>query len=74
MNRKEISERADSVRSVCRMMRKIVGELVNEESLSTWHRERMHRFNSLVKDAEDQFLMLSLELKDEETGCGTDKS
>ena len=74
MDRKEIGERANFVRSVCRMLCKEVGELVNNECLSPWHRERMHRFKALISDAEDQLLLLSLELKKaEEEGCATDR-
>ena len=66
MNRKEIGERTESARLVCRMLCKDVGALVNNDCLSPWHRERMHRFTSLVGDAEDQLLLLSLELKKKE--------
>ena len=73
MNRNEINERANSARAVCSMLSKNVGELINEKCIKPWHRERMHRFNSLISDAKDQLLLLSLELKDEEEECGTDK-
>ena len=74
MDRREINERAGSARSVCRMLCKDVGELVNNECLSPWHRERMHRFKALISDAEDQLLLLSLELKEaEEAKCAMDK-
>lgn len=74
MNRREINERANTCRSVCRMLRKDVGDLVDNDCLSPWHRERMHRFRALISDAEDQLLLLSLELKDEEAKCATDRS
>ena len=73
MDRREINERVSSARSVCRMLCKDVGDLVNNECLSPWHRERMHRFKALISDAEDQLLLLSLELKNEEAKCATDK-
>ena len=73
MDRREINERVSSARSVCRMLCKDVGSLVNNDCLSLWHRERMHRFNSLVSDAEDQLLLLSLELKKAEEACATDR-
>ena len=74
MDRRKINERVRSARSVCRMLCKDVGDLVDNDCITPWHRERMHRFNALISDAEDQLCLLSLELKDEEAKCATDKS
>ena len=71
-----MEDRLESVRCVCRMSRKNIGELVHDdcECVRPWHRERMHRFNALICDAEDQLLLLSLELKKaEEAECDMGK-